>query len=88
MEKDSNLRWECTSGMCRPFLNTFLGGGGLNEPLEDYTCTVGIGGRKVSNLCFAGDIVGLGDSGEELTTRTGRRNQTDEIYGMEINADK
>ena len=38
----------------------------MTDALEDSEGTVSIGGRTITNLCFAGDIDGLAGEEEEL----------------------
>ena len=38
----------------------------MTDALEDHEGTVSIGGRTITNLCFADDIDGLAEEEEEL----------------------
>ena len=38
----------------------------MTDALEDHESTVSIGGRAITNLCFADDIDGLAGEEEEL----------------------
>ena len=40
----------------------------MSEALENHCGTVSIGGRNITNLCFADDIDGLAGSEDELAT--------------------
>ena len=50
--------------------------------------TVSIGGRIITNLCFADDIDGLAGDEEELATLVERLDKASTAYGMEISAAK
>ena len=39
----------------------------MTDALEDHKGAVSIGGRTITNLCFADDINGLAGEEEELT---------------------
>ena len=56
--------------------------------LEDHKGTVSIGGRTVTNLCFADDIVGLAGEEEELAKLVQRLDKACKAYGIEISAEK
>ena len=60
----------------------------MTDALEDYEGTVSIGGRKISNLCFANDINGLAGEEEELSNLVERLDKASTAYGMEISAEK
>ena len=60
---------------------------GTSEALEKFQRTVSIGGRKINNLRFAGDI-GLLAGNPELAELTAHLDRAAEMYGMEINLDK
>ena len=60
----------------------------MTDTLEDYEGTVSIGGRKISNLCFANDINGLAGEEEELAHLVESLDKASTAYGMEINAEK
>ena len=51
-------------------------------------CTVSIGGRTVTNLCFADDIDGLAGVKEELANLVEHLDKASAAYGMEISAKK
>ena len=53
----------------------------MTDALEGHESTVSIGGRTVSNLCFAG-------SEAELAELIRRLNQSCSAFGMEISAEK
>ena len=50
--------------------------------------TVTIGGRTVTNLRFADDIVGLAGDEQELVNLVSRLDKTSASHGMEISAEK
>ena len=53
----------------------------MTDALEDHEGTVSIGGRTITNLCFADGIDGL--AGEEELAKL-----VEYLYGMEISAEK
>ena len=55
--------------------------------LADHEGTVSIGGRTITNLCFANDTDGLGEE-EELANLVERLDKAPTAYGMDINAEK
>ena len=56
------------------------------DALENHEGTVSIGGRAITNLCFADEIDGL--AGEELAKLVECLNKASTAYGMEISAVK
>ena len=42
----------------------------VTDALDDHEGTVGIGGRTITNLCFAGDISSLAGEEEELARQS------------------
>ena len=58
------------------------------DALEDHEGTVSIGGRTITNLCFADDISGLAGEEEELAKLVERLNKASTAYGIEISAEK
>ena len=50
--------------------------------------TVSIGGRTITNFCFADDIGGLAGDEEELANLVERLEIASTAYGMEISAEK
>ena len=60
----------------------------MRDALEDQTSTVCIGGRTITNLCFADDINGLAEKEEELSKLLNHLDKASPIYGMEINAEE
>ena len=60
----------------------------MTDALEDHGGTVSIGGRTITDLCFADDIDGLAGEEEELANLAERLNKASTAYGMEINAEK
>ena len=59
----------------------------MTDALEDHEGTVSIGGRTITNLCFANDTDGLGEE-EELANLVERLDKASTAYGMEISAEK
>ena len=60
----------------------------MTDSLEDHEGTVSIGGRAITNLCFADDIDGLAEEEEELAKLVGYLHKASTAYGMEITAKK
>ena len=60
----------------------------MTDTLEDHKGAVSIGGRTVTNLCFADDIDGLAGEEEELANLVERLDKASTAYGMEISAEK
>ena len=60
----------------------------MTDALEDHEGTVGIGGRTITNLRFAGDIDGLAGEEEELANLVERLDKASTAYDMEISAQK
>ena len=60
----------------------------MTDTLEDHESTVSIGGRTITNLCFADDIDGLAGEEEELVKLVEHFYKTSTAYGMEISAKK
>ena len=60
----------------------------MTDALENHQGTVSIGGRTITNLCFADDIDGLADDEQELVNLVERLEKTSTSYGMEISAEK
>ena len=58
----------------------------MTDALEDQQGTVSIGGRTITNLCFADDIDGLAGKEEELPSLVDRLNKTTAAFGMDISA--
>ena len=56
--------------------------------LQDHEATVSIGGRTITNLCFADDIDGLAGEEEELANLVEHLDKAFTAYGMEISAKK
>ena len=59
----------------------------MTDALEDLKRTVSIGGRTITNLCFADDIAGKARE-EELAKLAERLDKASTTYGMEISAEK
>ena len=53
----------------------------MTDAFEDHIGTVSIGGRAITNLRFADDIVGLAGDEQELVSHL---DNTSASYGMEI----
>ena len=60
----------------------------MTDALEDHESTVSIGGRTVTNLCFADDIDGLAGELEELAKLVESLDKASTAYGMLISAEK
>lgn len=60
----------------------------MADALEVHEGTVSIGGRTITNLRFADDIVGLAGKEEELANLVERLDKISTSYGMQINAEK
>ena len=60
----------------------------MTDTLEDHEGTVNIGGRAITNLCFADDIDGLAGEEEELAKLAEHLDKASTAYGMEISAKK
>ena len=60
----------------------------MTDALKDHEGTVSIGGRTVTNLCFADDIDGLAGEEEELANFVEHLDKASTAYGMEISAEK
>ena len=60
----------------------------MTDALEDHEGTVSIGGRTITNLCFADDIDGLAGEEAELAKLAEHLNKASTAYGMDISADK
>ena len=60
----------------------------MTDALEDHEGTVSIGGRTITNLRFADDIVGLAGEEEELANLVELLDKAPTAYGMEISAEK
>ena len=58
------------------------------DALEDHKGTVKIGGRKITNICFADDIDGLTGEEEELANLVERLHKVSTANGMEISDEK
>ena len=55
---------------------------------EDHEGTVSIGGRTITNLCFADDVNGLAGEEEELAKLVECLDKASTAYGLEISAEK
>ena len=60
----------------------------MTDALEDHEGTVSIGGRTISNLCFADDIDGLAGKKEGLANLVEHFDKASTAYSMEISAEK
>ena len=60
----------------------------MTDALEDHEDTVSIGGRTITNFCFADDIDGLAGGEEELANLVERLDKVCTAYGMEIIVEK
>ena len=60
----------------------------MTDAVEDHEGTVSIGGRTITNLCFADDIGGLAGEEEELANLVENLDKASTAYCMEISAEK
>ena len=60
----------------------------MTDAFEDHEGTVSIGGRTITNLCFADDTDGLAGEKEELADLVEHLDKASTDYGMEISAEK
>ena len=60
----------------------------MTDALEDHEGTVSIGGRTITNRCFADDIDGSAGEEEELEKLVERLDKASAAYGMGISAEK
>ena len=60
----------------------------MTETLHNFSSTISLGGRTISNLRFADDIDLLAGSNEELQEITDRLVKNAGAYGMELNVEK
>ena len=60
----------------------------MTDALEDHEGTVSIGGRTITNLCFAYYTDGLAGEDEELANLVERLDKASTAYGMEMIAKK
>ena len=60
----------------------------MTDTSEDHDGAVSIGGRTITNLCFADDIDGLAGEEEELANLVEHLDKASTAYGMGISADK
>ena len=60
----------------------------MTDALEDHEVTVSIGGRAITDLCFADDIDGLAGVEEELAKLVECLDKASTAYSMEISAEK
>ena len=60
----------------------------MTDTLEDYKSTASIGGRTITDLCFADDIDGLSGEEEEHAKLVECLDKASTAYGMEISAEK
>ena len=56
--------------------------------LEDHEGIVSIGGRTITNLCFADDTDGLAGQEQELVKLINHLEEASTAYGMQISAEK
>ena len=60
----------------------------MTDVLEDHECTVSVGCRTFTNLCFADDISGLAGEEEDLAKLVVYLDKAFTAYGIEISAEK
>ena len=59
----------------------------MTDALQDHVGTVSIGGRAITNLCFADDIDGFAEEEEELAKLVEHFDKASTAFGMEISAE-
>ena len=60
----------------------------MADALDDHEGTVSIGGRTITNLCFADDIDGLAGQEQELVKLINHLEEASTVYGMQICVEK
>ena len=60
----------------------------MTDALDDYTGTISIAGRPITNLRFADDIDGLAGTKSELKNLVSNIDNTSRAYGMEVSEEK
>ena len=60
----------------------------MTDASEDHEGTVSIGGRTITNFCFADDIDKLAGEEEELANLVENLDKASTAYGMEISAER
>ena len=60
----------------------------MTDALEDHEGSVSIGGRTITNLCFADDIDALAGKEEKRVKLVSYLDTASTTYGMEISAEK
>ena len=60
----------------------------MTDALEDHEGIVSVGGRTITNLCFADNIDGLAGEEEELAKLVERLDKASTTYVMKISAEK
>ena len=60
----------------------------MTDTLKDHEDTISIGGRTITNLCFADVIDGLTGDKEKLAKLAECLDKASSAYGMEISAKK
>ena len=60
----------------------------MTDASEDHKGTVSIGGRTITNFCFADNIDGLVGDEEEVANLVERLDKASTAYGMEVSAEK
>ena len=58
----------------------------MTDALEDHEGIVSVGGRTITNLCFADNIDGLAGEEEELAKLVECLDKSSTVHGMEISA--
>ena len=74
--------------MLSPHLFIILLEAVMRETLDGYTGGLRIGGRTVTNLRYADDVVDIATSQSDLHELVDRLNRASQKYGLEINIDK
>ena len=60
----------------------------MADVFEDHEGTVSIGGRTITNLCFADDIDGLAGQEQEMVKLINHLEEASTAYGMQISAER
>ena len=60
----------------------------ITDTLENREGTFSMGGRTITNLRFADDVIGLAGAEEELANVVERLDKSSTAYGMEISTEK
>ena len=86
MGKRYPLKAVRTLGKKIPLPHFFYAAYPMTDALGDHEDTVSIGGRTITNLCFADDIDGLAGEQEDVAKLVVRLDKASTAYGREISA--